>query len=51
VAAADDNTYLRLLLDPLVQCAKYRPAFGQDGDDGIDLPKFRTLYGGDPHRR
>ena len=48
MAASDDARYLKLLLDPLVQCASYRPAFGQDGDEGIDLPQFRSLYGGDP---
>jgi hypothetical protein len=39
---------MKVLLQPLRQCAKYRPAFGQDGDDGVDLPQFRALYGGDP---
>lgn len=43
-----DPVYVKLLLDPLVQCATYRPAFGQDGDEGIDLPQFRVLYGNDP---
>lgn len=45
---AGDATYVKLLIDPLAQCASYRPAFGQDSDAGIDLPQFRGLYGGDP---
>lgn len=46
--ASDDASYVQLLLTPLSECAKYRPAFGQNEDEGIDLPRFRTLYGSDP---
>lgn len=48
MGAANDDAYLRMLLDPLAQCARYRPAFGQEAPEGIDLPRFRSLYGSDP---
>lgn len=46
--ARSDVVYRRLLLAPLAECARYRPAFGQEGEEGVDLPQFRTLYGSDP---
>jgi hypothetical protein len=48
VTPAVDGHYIKVLLDPLALCAAYRPAFGQEGDAGIDLPQFRILYGDDP---
>lgn len=45
---ADDTTYVKILLTPLAECVSYKPAFGQEGEHGIELPQFRTLYGGDP---
>jgi hypothetical protein len=43
-----DLEYVRILLTPLAECTHYRPAFGQTTGDGIDLPQFQVLYGGDP---
>ncbi len=41
-------TYIDLLLDPLAACARYKPKFGTDEEDGISLEQFRQLYGDDP---
>jgi hypothetical protein len=43
-----DEQYAGLFLAPLMECASYRPAFGQSGDDGVDLLGFQSLYGSDP---
>ena len=43
-----DPEYVRILLTPLAECTHYRPAFGQAGGEGIALPQFQALYGGDP---
>lgn len=43
-----DQEYIKILLTPLAECTHYRPAFGQAGGEGIDLPQFQALYGGDP---
>lgn len=40
--------YLNLLLQPLVECSSYKPAFGQQGDEGVTLDQFGVLYGNDP---
>jgi hypothetical protein len=48
MAWAHDPEYIITLLTPLAECTHYRPAFGQATGDGIDLPQFQTLYGGDP---
>jgi hypothetical protein len=45
---ARDEAYVQTLLTPLAECTHYRPAFGQAAGDGIDLPQFQSLYGGDP---
>ena len=45
---ARDLAYTQLLLTPLIECARYRPAFGRNEEEGVDLPRFRELYGGDP---
>jgi hypothetical protein len=60
---ADDERYMELLLSPVRECAKYRPAFGKGkgkkkskGDDedeceepeeGVTVEQFRDLYGAD----
>ena len=43
-----DEQYVGLFLAPLMECASYRPAFGQSGDEGVDLVSFQSLYGSDP---
>jgi hypothetical protein len=43
-----ESDYIDTLLTPLAECTHYRPAFGQSNGDGIDLPQFQALYGGDP---
>lgn len=43
-----DEKYVSLFLAPLKECSSYRPAFGQHGEDGVDLASFKSLYGGDP---
>jgi hypothetical protein len=43
-----DQQYIELFLAPLMECASYRPAFGQSGDQGVDLRSFQSLYGSDP---
>lgn len=45
---ASDDRYLKLLLAPMKECAKYKPAFGQEGDEGVSVAQFRKLYGADP---
>lgn len=46
---SQDADYLKLILEPLYECVKYRPAFGGgNGDDGVSLDQFRQLYGADP---
>lgn len=34
-------------LTPLRKCADYKPAFGQEGDDGLSLSEFQDLYSQD----
>jgi hypothetical protein len=43
-----DEQYVGLFLAPLMECASYRPAFGQSGNEGVDLISFQSLYGSDP---
>jgi hypothetical protein len=45
---AEDHVYRDILLIPLRECSSYRPVFGLQGGEGIDLAQFRTLYGADP---
>lgn len=43
-----EQRYLNLLLDPLDECAKYKPKFGTDNAEGVSLDQFKDMYGGDP---
>ena len=43
-----DAEYLELLLEPMRECANYRPAFGKQAEDGVSLGEFRILYAADP---
>jgi hypothetical protein len=59
----DDARYLELILAPLRECAKYRPAFGkgkaksksesdsdgesEESEEGVTVEQFRVLYGAD----
>jgi hypothetical protein len=44
-----DAKYLELLLEPMRECAKYKPAFGKaKGEEEVGLNEFRALYGADP---
>lgn len=45
---AKTSRYLDILLDPLKACAKYKPKFGTDDDEGVSLDQFKILYGEDP---
>jgi hypothetical protein len=45
---AGDELYREILLVPLRGCATYKPAFGLQGGEGIDLARFQDLYGADP---
>lgn len=42
-----EERYLKLLLDPLEECAHYKPKFGTNDEDGISLERFTEMYGGD----
>jgi hypothetical protein len=46
--AKTEERYLKLLMDPLEVCAKYKPKFGTVDKDGVTLEAFKTLYGDDP---
>ena len=48
MSASSDEVYRYILLNPLKECSTYKPAFGLQSADGIDLAQFRTLYGADP---
>jgi hypothetical protein len=59
----DDERYMELLLSPVRECAKYRPAFGkgkakkkargddedesEESEEGVTVEQFRDLYGAD----
>jgi hypothetical protein len=46
---AKDSEYLKVVLDPIRVCAKYKPKFGQGAlGGGLTLEQFRILYQGDP---
>jgi hypothetical protein len=45
---ARDEVYREILLVPLRECSAYRPAFGLQGGEGIDLARFQDLYSADP---
>jgi hypothetical protein len=47
--AANDEEYLKILVDPINVCAHYRPKFGQGSKGGgLELPEFQKLYQADP---
>jgi len=43
-----EESYLKLLLDPLDKCANYKPKFGSVDSKGVSLSEFKDLYGNDP---
>ena len=43
-----DSLYLGILLNPLNECAHYKPAFGSSDQKGVDIGQFRKMYGDDP---
>jgi hypothetical protein len=43
-----DEKYLRILVDPIRVCAKYKPKMGQGVASGLSLTEFQSLYRGDP---
>lgn len=47
-APTSDALYLGLLLQPIYECAKYKPAFGRQSTNGVSLTEFHSLYGSDP---
>ena len=45
----DDRLYLNLFLDPIKVCRQYKPKFGLGTkEEGLDLPRFLSIYGSDP---
>lgn len=48
--AQNDAEYLKIILDPLRVCAKYKPKFGQGKgpESGLTLEQFQALYRQDP---
>lgn len=44
----NDEKYLKCLLEPLDECAKYKPNFGKAGKNGVTIAKFSKMYGDDP---
>lgn len=43
-----DAQYLKMVVDPIRVCAKYKPKFGQGRSSGLALPEFQSLYQADP---
>ncbi|MCL2433128.1 MAG: hypothetical protein FWD16_01220 [Clostridia bacterium] len=43
-----DTAYLGILLSPLDECARHKPAFGGNDPQGVDIVQFRKMYGDDP---
>lgn len=39
-----DEKYLKIILDSVRVCAKYKPKFGQGKGDGLTLAQFQNLY-------
>lgn len=44
----DDSHYLKIVLEPIHVCARYKPKFGQGKRDGLTLADFQKLYQQDP---
>ena len=45
---ANDAEYLKIILDPINVCGRYKPKFGQGSKGGgFTLPEFQKLYQGD----
>jgi len=44
----NDSRYLSILLNPLDECARHKPAFGRNDSEGVDIEQFREMYGNDP---
>lgn len=47
-AHSSDEAYLRLVLDALEVCRRYRPKFGKGRSSGFILDEFRQVYQADP---
>lgn len=47
-SSSPEARYLRLLLDPLDECASYKPRFGSDEKQGLSLAQFTEMYRADP---
>lgn len=46
---ADEEHYLKAVVDPIRVCAHYKPKFGQGAKGGgLTLEQFQALYAGDP---
>lgn len=43
-----DEEYFELFTAPLNACIRYKPKFGKGGESGVDLERFRQMYGADP---
>ena len=45
----NDTSYIKIVLDPICVCARYKPKFGQGAKGaGLTLQQFRSLYKSDP---
>lgn len=45
----DESLYLKIFLDPIKLCRRYKPKFGLGNkEQGLDLARFLLLYGADP---
>jgi len=49
LTVTDENLYLKRFLDPIKVCRRYKPKFGLGHrEEGLDLPRFLSIYGADP---
>jgi hypothetical protein len=44
---ASDEKYLKIIVDSVRVCARYKPKFGQGQGEGLTVEQFRALYQGD----
>jgi hypothetical protein len=45
----EENLYLKIFLDPIKICRRYKPKFGLGNrEEGLDLARFLSIYGADP---
>ncbi len=47
ISSTSDAKYLRIILECLHVCQRYRPKFGKGGRDGLSLQQFQDIYARD----